>query len=102
MSAQARPRLRPGSDLAAALVTRGSNHSCTPTFPSKSAGMLLLDVVMVFRRNVPRWARVFDHRQRQKYFKYGNGNIEPILPLEIFLNNVNTLVSSEYSVLNGA
>jgi len=22
--------------------------------------MLLLDVVMVFRRNVPRWARVFD------------------------------------------
>jgi len=51
----------PGSDLAAALVTRGSNHSCPPTFPSRSAGMLLLDVVMVFRRNVPRWARVFDN-----------------------------------------
>jgi len=60
MSAQARPRLRPGSDLMAALMTRGSNHSCTPAFPSRSAEMLLLDVVMVFRRNVPRWARVFD------------------------------------------
>jgi len=39
---------------------RDSNHSCTPTIPSRSSGMLLLDLVMVFRRNVPRWARVFD------------------------------------------
>jgi len=44
----------------AALVTRGSNLPCTPTYLSRSAGMLLLDVVMVFRRNVPRGARVFD------------------------------------------
>jgi len=54
------PRLHPGSDLAAALVTCSSNRSWTPTFPSRSAGMLLLDVAMVLRRNVPRWTRVFD------------------------------------------
>jgi len=47
-------------DLAAALATRGSNRSCTPTYPLRSTGMLLSDLVMVLRRNVPRWARDFD------------------------------------------
>jgi len=51
------PPLHPGSDLAAALVTRDSNSSFTPTFPSRSAGMLLLVVVMVLRCNFPRRTR---------------------------------------------
>jgi len=59
-SDQAFPRLPPGSDLAADLVTRGSNHFYAPTFLSGSAGMLLSDVVMGLRRNVARWTRDID------------------------------------------
>jgi len=44
--------------------------------------MLLLDVVMVFRRNVPRWARVFDDDEASVSYYYEVRVVKTPFPAE--------------------